>query len=65
MWPFALLYANTYGVVFPVVSTLAFCYVSFNVFKWMIGDATVPIPSVNNRHNWKNVRITAKVFVTS
>lgn len=54
------LYQNNVAV--PVVGTLIFCVISYYLMKWLGNDVSVPVRDATKNHNWKPIKITAKVF---
>lgn len=53
------LYQN--NVTVPVVGTIFFCVISYYLMKWLNNDVNVPVRDATKNHNWKPIKITAKV----
>lgn len=53
------LYQNNF--IIPAVGTLIVCVISYYLIKWVSNDVVVPVPSSSKHHNWKPIKITAKV----
>lgn len=53
------LYENNFAI--PAVGTLIVCVVTYYLIKWLSNDAVVAVPYSVKNHNWKPIKISAKV----
>lgn len=60
-----LLEATTlpYDLYIPIFGTAVICVVSYYIFKWLNSDVDVPVRDSTKNHNWKAIRLDAKVRV--
>lgn len=49
-----------YGIFIPVLSTLFMCVISYYLFKWLGGDATVTLRDATKNHSWKPIKLSSK-----
>lgn len=52
-----------YGFCVPIFGTVLICMVSYYIFKWLSGDIDVPVRDSSKTHNWKAIKLTAKVIL--
>lgn len=50
-----------YGFCVPVFGTVLICVVSYYIFKWLSSDVDVPVRDSSKTHNWKAIKLAAKV----